>query len=192
MQQLFWAEAGRNNILPLHDLTEGGQGRPTLSEKRSKFIYYPGITRVPHSAAPPVVGRSYSIEADIVVPSSGANGVMVAQGGRFGGYSFYLKDGRPVFHYNALGQRQYKITAINPVDVGLHKLTADFVADGLEVGGGGLLTYLVSGVIGAFVGGWLFSALKINLNIGSPIITQIITSTVGAIIVVVIARLIAG
>ncbi len=70
-------------------------------------------------------------------------------------------------------------------------LVAGFLAS-LVVGGGGLLTYLISGVIGAFVGGWLFSALKINLNLGSPIVSQILTSTVGAIIVVVIARLIAG
>ncbi len=70
-------------------------------------------------------------------------------------------------------------------------LVAGFLAS-LVVGGGGLLTYLISGVIGAFVGGWLFSALKINLNLGSPIVSQILTSTVGAIVVVVIARLIAG
>lgn len=69
-------------------------------------------------------------------------------------------------------------------------LVAGFLAS-LIVGGGGLITYLISGVIGAFVGGWLFSALKINLNM-NPIAAQIITSTVGAIIVVIIARLIAG
>ena len=60
------------------------------------------------------------------------------------------------------------------------------------VGGGGLLTYLLSGVIGAFVGGYLFSALKINLPISNIWLSQIITSTVGAIIVVIVARLIAG
>lgn len=69
-------------------------------------------------------------------------------------------------------------------------LVAGFLAS-LVVGGSGLITYLVSGVIGAFVGGWLFSALKINLNF-NPVVTQIIVSTVGAIIVVIIARLIAG
>ena len=69
-------------------------------------------------------------------------------------------------------------------------LVAGWLAS-LIVGGGGLITYLISGVIGAFVGGWLFSALKINLNI-NPIAAQILTSTVGAIIVVIIARLIAG
>ena len=69
-------------------------------------------------------------------------------------------------------------------------LVAGWLAS-LVVGGGGLITYLISGVIGAFVGGWLFSMLKINLNL-NPVVAQIITSTVGAIIVVIIARLIAG
>ena len=58
------------------------------------------------------------------------------------------------------------------------------------VGGGGLLTYLVSGVLGAFVGGYLFSALKINLPIRNVWISQVITATVGAIIVVIVAKLI--
>jgi uncharacterized membrane protein YeaQ/YmgE (transglycosylase-associated protein family) len=69
-------------------------------------------------------------------------------------------------------------------------LVAGWLAS-LVVGGGGLITYLISGVIGAFVGGWLFSMLKINLKF-NPVVSQIIVSTVGAIIVVIIARLIAG
>ena len=60
------------------------------------------------------------------------------------------------------------------------------------VGGGGLLTYLISGVVGSFVGGYLFSALKINLPIRNLWLSQIVTATVGAIIVVLVARLIAG
>lgn len=60
------------------------------------------------------------------------------------------------------------------------------------VGGSGLLTYLISGVIGAFVGGYLFSALRINLPIRNVWLSQIVTATVGAIIVVLVARLIAG
>jgi uncharacterized membrane protein YeaQ/YmgE (transglycosylase-associated protein family) len=70
-------------------------------------------------------------------------------------------------------------------------LVAGFLAS-LIVGGGGLITYLISGVIGAFVGGWLFSALNVNLPIRNPFVSQIITSTVGAIIVLIVARLIAG
>lgn len=70
-------------------------------------------------------------------------------------------------------------------------LVAGFLA-GLIVGGGNLLMYLIWGVLGSFVGGSLFSALNINLGIRNELIRQIITSTVGAIIVVLVARLIAG
>ncbi len=70
-------------------------------------------------------------------------------------------------------------------------LVAGWLAS-LVIGGGGLLTYLVSGVLGAFVGGYLFSALNINLPIRNVWVSQIVTSTVGAIIVVIVARLIAG
>lgn len=69
-------------------------------------------------------------------------------------------------------------------------LVAGWLAS-LIVGGGGLITYLISGVIGSFVGGYLFSALKINLPIKNIWVSQIFTSTIGAIIVVIIARLIA-
>ena len=68
-------------------------------------------------------------------------------------------------------------------------LIAGFLASFI-VGGGGLVRYLITGVIGAFVGGYLFSALGINIG-GSPLVSQIITSTVGAIVVVLLARLIA-
>ena len=70
-------------------------------------------------------------------------------------------------------------------------LLAGFLA-GLVVGGGNILMYLVWGVLGSFVGGFLFSALKVNLGIRNPIVSQIVTSTVGAIIVVLVARLIGG
>ena len=69
-------------------------------------------------------------------------------------------------------------------------ILAGFLAS-LIVGGGGLITYLVSGVIGSFVGGYLFTALRIDLGIRNDLLRQVVTSTVGAIIVVIIARLIA-
>ena len=68
-------------------------------------------------------------------------------------------------------------------------LVAGFLASFI-VGGGGMVRYLVTGVIGAFVGAYLLSALNINLGIGSPLVSQIITSTIGAIVVVLLARLI--
>jgi uncharacterized membrane protein YeaQ/YmgE (transglycosylase-associated protein family) len=69
-------------------------------------------------------------------------------------------------------------------------ILAGFLAS-LIVGGGGLITYLISGIIGSFVGGYLFTALKLDLGIKNDVLRQIVTSTVGAIIVVLLARLIA-
>ncbi|MCC0029033.1 MAG: GlsB/YeaQ/YmgE family stress response membrane protein [Brucellaceae bacterium] len=69
-------------------------------------------------------------------------------------------------------------------------VVAGFLAS-FVVGGGGLIRYMITGVIGAFVGGFLFSALNINLGISNPLVSQIVTSTIGAIVVVLLARLIA-
>ncbi|MEM7289890.1 MAG: GlsB/YeaQ/YmgE family stress response membrane protein [Pseudomonadota bacterium] len=68
-------------------------------------------------------------------------------------------------------------------------IVAGFLAS-IFVGGGGLITYLITGVLGAFVGSFVFNALGIKLSVGNPLISQIITSTVGAIIVIVVARMI--
>ena len=69
-------------------------------------------------------------------------------------------------------------------------IVAGFLAS-LFVGGGGLIRYLITGIIGAFVGGYLFKALGINLGIKDPLLSQIATSTIGAIVIVMLARLIA-
>ena len=68
-------------------------------------------------------------------------------------------------------------------------IVAGYLAS-IVVGGSGLITYLITGVLGAFVGGYVFKALGIKMNIGNPLISQIITSTVGAIIVIIVARLV--
>jgi len=68
-------------------------------------------------------------------------------------------------------------------------IVAGFLAS-IFVGGGGLITYLITGVLGAFVGGFVFKSLGIKMSVGNPLISQIITSTVGAIIVIVVARMI--
>jgi uncharacterized membrane protein YeaQ/YmgE (transglycosylase-associated protein family) len=69
-------------------------------------------------------------------------------------------------------------------------ILAGFLASVLIGGGGGILRYLITGVIGAFVGGYLFEALKIDLGIGNKFLSEVITATVGAIIVVILARII--
>lgn len=129
MQRLFWVEAGRNAILPIHKAPESMRGKPNLNAGRSEFIYRSGVTHVPESAAPALLRRSFTIAAKITVPEGGGNGVIVTQGGRFGGYALYLKDGRPVFHYNATGPAQSRIAAAAVLTPGDHEIVVRFRID---------------------------------------------------------------
>lgn len=145
MQQMFWIEAARNNILPVHAPSEGSEGRPTLTAGRNTFTYFPGITNVPENSAPPTMRRRFSIAADVVIPQSGASGVLVAQGGRFGGYAFYIHDGRAVFHYNAIDPRHYSIRTSGTLTPGEHSLVAEFLPDSAAPGAGGTVTISIDG-----------------------------------------------
>lgn len=102
LQDLFWKEAAVKNILPIHDYSEGAAGRPTMGGNRTSFTYRAPLSHLNEDAAPHTIGESFTINADVELDAN-AKGVLVTQGGRFGGYAFYLKDGVPVFHYNAVG-----------------------------------------------------------------------------------------
>jgi len=92
-----------------------------------------------------IKNRSLSITADVEIPAGGANGVILAQGGRFGGWSFYLKDGKPAYCYNFLGLEEYKVSALQPVAAGKATIRVDFAYDGGGPGKGGTATILVNG-----------------------------------------------
>lgn len=100
LKALFDAEARRNNVYPL----EPGFGpQPSATPGRMRFVYHEGDRLIPASAAPRVTGRSHRLTADVVIPVSGAEGVIVAQGGRYGGYTLYIKDGRVTYETSAYG-----------------------------------------------------------------------------------------
>lgn len=146
MQAMFFAEAEKARILPIHGISDGAQGRPSLAEGRTSFIYHAGLTRVPENTAPHVIGRSFDITADIEIPTGVmTNGVIVTQGGRFGGYAFYVKDGKPVFHYNMTNDLQYRIPSQVDLTPGKHQLVARFVIDKPERGSAGTVTLLLDG-----------------------------------------------
>ena len=145
MKQRFFDEAARTAILPIHHIAEGSGGRPSLAAGRDRFIFHAGMTRIPEDNAPRLTGRSYTISADVVVPKGGANGVLLTHGGRFGGYAFYIKYGRPMFHYNAIGERQYSIRSAERLTPGAHKLAAEFSSDSRTAGAGGTMILLVDG-----------------------------------------------
>lgn len=144
MQDLFWDEAARNSILPIH-FGQGAEGRPALNG-RSTFTYTAGVTRVPEGAAPPTIGRSFEIRAQIDVTGA-PGGVILAQGGRFGGYALYLKDGKPAFAYNAVPPDVFTVRSNVALAPGVHEVAMEFAIDAPRRGAGGIATLRVDGSV---------------------------------------------
>jgi hypothetical protein len=92
-----------------------------------------------------IKNRSLSITADVEIPEGGANGVIIAQAGRFGGWSLYLKDGNPAYCYNFLGLQQFKVSAPEALTAGKATVRMNFDYDGGGIGKGGTATILVNG-----------------------------------------------
>ena len=133
----WWTEAGRNGALPLDDrdgerIAAGGRRDP-----RRTFTYFPGMARVEHWNTPNVTNRSYTIMADVEIPTGGAEGVLLAAGGRFGGYVLFVQDGRLIHEYN-FGEERYVLTADRPLTPGRHTLTFAFTKTGQCRGTGAL------------------------------------------------------
>ena len=145
LQDLFLVEARRNQVLPIHSPVAGAEGRPTLADGRSSFSYFPDTSGVYVDAAPHVAGRSFEIAADVDIPPGAANGVLIAQGGRFGGYSLYLKDGHLTFCYNAIPPRIYTVRSGQRVPPGHHQLVMEFESEGRQPGAGGSVTLEIDG-----------------------------------------------
>jgi arylsulfatase len=106
---------------------------------------HPGMTGMTEDAFINVKNRSFSITADLDIPAGGANGVLLVQGGRFGGWSFYLKDGKPAFTYNFLGLQRTTIASAKPLTAGPVTARMDFTYDGGGVARGGLVSLYVMG-----------------------------------------------
>ena len=102
----WWAEAGKYQVLPIDGsaLQRFNVERPTIARPRNKFVYYQGGSGIPFTASPKVYNRPWSITAEVVIPQGGAEGVLLAQGGRTGGYCFFVKEKRLYFLYNNLGR----------------------------------------------------------------------------------------
>jgi arylsulfatase len=101
LQELFWIEAARYNVLPLDNSTIERfdvRIRPSLTRGRNVFTYFPGQIRIPEGTAPDLKNKSFKVAATVEIPAAGANGPIATQGGRFNGWGLYLLDGRPVFH----------------------------------------------------------------------------------------------
>ncbi len=145
MQDLFFKEAERDKILPIHSFLQGMAGRPSTTEGRKVFEFHAGLTRVPEASAPNTRGRGFTIDADVGIVSGKQDGVLVAQGGRFGGFALYLNKRRLTFYYNATAGQTYRVQAPRPITQGNHRLSVDVTPEKPVRGGSASVKLLIDG-----------------------------------------------
>ncbi len=148
MQALFMKEGEVNHVLPLDDraterLNAAIAGRPDLMGDRQSLTVFDGMV-ISENAFINVKNRSHSITAEITVPPKGVEGALISQGGRFGGWSLFVKNNRPVYEYNWVGLKNYAVASTKPLPQGKVALRLDFTSDG-GVGKGGVAAIFVDG-----------------------------------------------
>lgn len=145
LQNLFYAEAKKNNVLPL-DATFAERAdpaiRPSLTRGRSTFVYHEGTIRIPEGSAPDFKNKSWSINAEI---EGGSNGVLATMGGYFGGFALVVKNNKPVFMYRLSNQPQhiFMVTSALSLGNGKHSVDVDFKYDGGGIGKGATIVLSV-------------------------------------------------
>lgn len=150
LQKLFLSEAAINHALPLDDRTLERMnaalvGRPDLMAGRTSLTVYEGMIGMTENVFINCKNRSHTITADVQIPAGGANGVILSQAGRFGGWSLYVKGGKPMYAYNFLGLKTYKVAAVEAIPAGKATISFEFVYDGGGLGKGGTGSIIVNG-----------------------------------------------
>jgi len=148
LQDLFWAEAGKYNVLPLDNSKVERFDvnlRPSLTRGRTEFTYGFGMVRIPEGSAPDLKNKSWRITADVEIPAGGAEGLLMTQGGRFNGLGLYLLQGKPVFHYNLVGVERTTIAGKDKLATGKHSIVVDFKYNGPGIGKSATATLTVDG-----------------------------------------------
>jgi arylsulfatase len=149
LQRLFLIEATKYNVFPLDDrraerFNPDLAGRPRLIQGSSQVLFG-GMGRISESSVIALKNKSHSITASITVPERGAEGVIVSQGGGFGGWSIYAVDGRPAYCYNTFGFMRAKIRAEEALTAGAHQLRVEFAYDGGGLGKGADVSLYLDG-----------------------------------------------
>ncbi|VTR75367.1 arylsulfatase [Cellulomonas hominis] len=149
LQRLWLIEATKYGVLPLDDRTAERfvpalAGRPTLLRGDSQ-LFFAGMGRLSENSVVSIKNRSFSVTAEVDVRPGGAEGVLIAQGGRFGGWAVHVVGGRLTFTYNVLGIQEFAVAADEPVPAGTHQLRAEFAYDGGGLAKGGEVTLFHDG-----------------------------------------------
>jgi hypothetical protein len=136
LKQTFIAEARDHKVFPL-DASVASRvvaPRPNITAGRTEFVYTRPMTGLPQGDSPQLLNTSYNITADIDVPESGAEGILLTSGGRFGGYGFYLLQGKPVFLWNMVDLKRIKWEGQDAIPPGRHIIEFDFKYEGSGIG----------------------------------------------------------
>jgi arylsulfatase A-like enzyme len=149
LQRLFLIEATKYNVLPLDDrraerFNPDLAGRPQLV-RGNRQLLFGGMRRLSENSIVVLKNKSHAITADVVVPAGGAEGVIAAQGGAFGGWSLYAADGKPAYCYNLFGLQRFKVYGEEPLAEGEHQVRVEFAYDGGGLGKGGTAALYVDG-----------------------------------------------
>ena len=129
MKKIFDQEAQKYEVYPLDDRfaeRASNPNRPSYTRGRTSFTYSAGTTRLPEGSAPPIYQRSHTITADVELPKTNVNGVILAEGGSSGGFTLYLENGVPVYEYNFFGQSYYRVAGNTPLAAGKNTVVVDY------------------------------------------------------------------
>jgi arylsulfatase len=149
LQQLWLEEAGKYNVLPLDDrrverFNAELVGRPELVKGNAQLLFG-GMGRLSENSLINIKNKSHVVTAEVDVPAAGAEGVIIAQGGAFAGWSLYARNGRPTYCYNLLGLQRFKIEADAAIPPGTHQVRMEFAYDGGGAAKGGTVTLYLDG-----------------------------------------------
>jgi arylsulfatase len=170
MKTLFMQEAKKYQVLPLDAtvVTRVIAPRPSITAGRNVFTWTQPLVGTPSGVAPSVLNTSYTFKAEVEIPQGGAEGMLITQGGRFGGYGFYVLKNKPVFLWNLLGLRKLKWEGPEALAPGKHVLEFDF-----KYGGMGMATLVYDSFAGVGQGG--IGVLKVD---GKEVATQKMERTI--------------
>jgi hypothetical protein len=149
LQRLWLIEATKYNVIPLDDragerLNPDLAGRPTLIQGNTQVLFG-HMGRLSESSVINIKNKSFSVTANVTIPDGGAEGVIIAQGGRFGGWAVYFREGRLMFTYNVLGLHEFTTTADEPAPAGDRQMRVEFAYDGGGLAKGGDVTLFYDG-----------------------------------------------
>jgi arylsulfatase len=149
LQRLWLIEATKYNVLPMDDRTAERvnpdiAGRPTLIRGSSQ-LFFPGMGRLSENSVVSIKNKSFAVTAEVDVADGETHGVIIAQGGRFGGWAVYAKEGKVTFAYNVLGIQEFLTRAIDPIPAGTHQVRVEFAYDGGGLAKGGDVTLYYDG-----------------------------------------------